>query len=105
MRFVDPEQTLFQFGRAIQRPHVVVCQRTFESADKGWWKSMTSRIQHAQVGKKIGLGCGFFPAGAMVDLWFALEQGTYVHKDVEDLIFAPPDFFAVYGAVLAPIAE
>ena len=105
MRFVDPEQALFQFGRALQRPHPVVSQCPFERADIGWRQAVTARLQHAQVRKQIGLGAGLFTARPMVYLRLALEQGTYVHKDVEDLIFALSYFVAVHGAILAPFGE
>ena len=41
----------------------------------------------------------------MVHLRLALEQGTYVHKNVEDLIFALSYFLAVHRAILAPLGE
>ena len=105
MRLVDPEQALFQFRGAFQRLHTVVSQRTLERADKGWRESFTARLQHAQVRKQIGLGGGLFTAGPMVHLRLALEQRTYVHKNVEDLIFALSYFLAVHGAILAPFGE
>src|ERR1019366_1835456 len=105
MRFVDPEQALFKLRGAIQRLHTIVTQCALERADKSWRQSLTARLQHAQVGKQIGLGAGLFTAGSMVYFRIALEQGTEVHKDVEDLIFALSYFVAVHGAMLAPFGE
>src|SRR5271167_1828263 len=105
MRFVDPEQALFEFRGAVQCLDTIVSQGALECADKSLWESSTARLQHAQVRKQIGLGTGLFTAGPMVYPRLALEQGTYVHKDVEDLIFALSYFVAVRWAILAPFVE
>src|SRR5208282_3208020 len=50
-------------------------------------------------------GAGLLTAGPMVYPRLALEQGAYVHKDVEDLMFALSKFVAIHGAILAPFGE
>ncbi len=104
VRFVNPEQTLFQGRRALQRLHAVVSERTLERADESRWESVTARFQHAQVRKKIDLGAWLFTTG-LVYFWIALEKGADVDKDVEDLIFALSYFVALHGTTLAPLGE
>src|ERR1039458_3585382 len=97
MRSVDPKQRLFQFRRAIQRVDTVVRQGAPQRADKGWRKSFTTRLQHAQVGKQIRLTAGLFAAGPMIYLRITFEQGTYIDKNVKDLVFGLSYFVAVAG--------
>src|SRR5208337_117004 len=80
-------------------------QCSLERADKGRWESFAARLQHAQVRKKIGLGAGFFRTSLTVYLRLTLKQGTYIYKNVKDLIFALSYFVAVHGAILAPFGD
>src|SRR5271165_6436176 len=53
----------------------------------------------------MDLGAWLFAAGPVIYLRIALEQGTDVNKDVEDLVFMLPYFAAVHRASLAPFSE
>ena len=80
-------------------------QSAAQRVDKRRGQTFPLSLEHAQVGEEVGLGTGPFPGNAMVYFGFTVEQGTYVHEDVEDLILALPDFVTIGGAILAPCSE
>src|SRR5208282_2453670 len=67
MRFVNPEQTGFEFGRAFERPNPVMRQCAPKILYKRVRQTLPVRLELTQVGKQVRLGAGRFSAGGAVD--------------------------------------
>src|ERR1019366_6512604 len=72
-----------------------------------WRKPFAARFKHARVGKEVGFRAGRFTRGGIVRAWFPAKQRAYVHKNIEDLIFASSNFVGIRGSFLelAPLRE
>src|SRR3954468_14803471 len=58
--FADPEQAVFEFRRAIKGSQAVVGERLPQPGQKGLGESFPTGVEHAKVGKEVGLGTGSF---------------------------------------------
>ena len=76
VRFVHPEQALFQFRCAIQRLDSIMSHRASQRINEGRRKALAFRLEHAQVGKEVGLGASLLPTIEVVHLRAAVEQGA-----------------------------
>src|ERR1035441_7460793 len=63
-------------------------------------EALAARFEHARIGKEVGFGAGRFTAGEIVHARFPAKQRAYIHKNVEDLIFAASYFDAIGGSFL-----
>src|ERR1035437_8581701 len=82
-------------------------QSATERFHKRGREALAVRFEHARVGKEVGFGAGRFTAGGIVHARFPAKQRAYVHKNIEDLIFAASYFVAIRWSFLelAPLRE
>ena len=105
--FVNPEQALFQFRRALQTLNTVMSQGATESSHERRGESFTARVEHPQVRKQVSLGGRPFPRSGVFHLQLAMEKRGDVHKDLDNLIFALCDPVAIASLLTreAPCGE